>query len=103
MVDVAPAAGMKSFEETLKTLGPEVQHNVLIENSHVIKTISHVSSELMQEITKIEKSFKDPKFMELLVDYAKDMADPEVHAACRLCPMHSLWVAECSALKAILA
>lgn len=33
---------------------------------------------LIQEITKIEKSFKDPKFMELLADYAKDMADPEV-------------------------
>lgn len=32
----------------------------------------------MQEITKFEKSFKDPKFMELLADYAKDIADPEV-------------------------
>ena len=47
-------------------------------------------TELLQEITKIEKSFKDPKFMELLADYAKDMADPEVmHSARRLYPMHS--------------
>lgn len=35
----------------------------------------------MQEIAKFEKSFKDPKFMELLADYAKDMADPEVVVA----------------------
>jgi hypothetical protein len=33
---------------------------------------------LLQEITKFEKSFKDPKFMELLADYAKDIADPQV-------------------------
>lgn len=58
-----------------------------------------VLSELMQEITKIEKSFKDPKFMELLADYAKDMADPEVmHSACHLYPMHSFRDAESSAL-----
>ena len=40
--------------------------------------ISVEQRELMQEIAKFEKSFKDPKFMELLADYAKDMADPEV-------------------------
>lgn len=56
-----------------------------------IETISRVLSALVQEITKIEKSFKDPKFMELLADYAKDMADPEVmHSACRFIPhVHS--------------
>ena len=37
MVDVAPAAGMKSFEETLKTLGPEVQHIAFTESSHVYR------------------------------------------------------------------
>ena len=46
---------------------------------------SAVFYELMQEITKIEKSFKDPKFMELLVDYAKDMADPEVMHSVSVC------------------
>lgn len=34
----------------------------------------------VQEITKFEKSFKDPKFMELLADYAKDIADPQVNS-----------------------
>lgn len=50
-----------------------------------IETISRVLSELVQEITKIEKSFKDPKFMELLADYAKDMANPEVICSACCC------------------
>lgn len=45
--------------------------------SGVVVNISN-SGRLLQEIAKFEKSFKDPKFMELLADYAKDMADPEV-------------------------
>lgn len=39
----------------------------------------------MQEITKFEKSFKDPKFMELLADYAKDIADPQVRPSMATC------------------
>ncbi|KAL0038191.1 hypothetical protein WJX79_007249 [Trebouxia sp. C0005] len=56
MVDLAPqAAGTSSLEDSLKSLSSE-------------------------EITKFEKSFKDPKFMELLADYAKDIADPQTRA-----------------------
>ena len=76
MVSVAPAAGTKSFEETLKTLRPEVQCTGF--TSCVMSPRPSAVTYLMQEITKIEKSFKDPKFMELLAEYAKDMADPEV-------------------------
>ncbi|DBA92788.1 hypothetical protein WJX77_000098 [Trebouxia sp. C0004] len=56
MVDLAPqAAGTSSLADSLKSLSSE-------------------------EITKFEKSFKDPKFMELLADYAKDIADPQTRA-----------------------
>ena len=32
----------------------------------------------LQEVANFEKKLKDPKFIELLADYAKDISDPKV-------------------------
>lgn len=40
----------------------------------VVKTPLHAI--VLQEVNKFEEAFKDPKFMELFADYAKEISDP---------------------------
>ena len=82
MVDVARgSAGSSSLEETLRGLKPEVSpcdgcsgHGGGV---HELLAVSNNRS-TVQEISKFETKFKDPKFMELFADYARDLADPAV-------------------------
>ena len=88
MVDVArPGAGSSSLEETLSSLSDEV-----CTRSHVIApSCARYQAVLdLQEINKFSMHLKDPKFMELFADYAKELADPKVTFIYVAITLHSL-------------
>ena len=75
MVDVARSA---SGMQTLETLSPEVLSCTASRHAFNAQQHSHLTPVPLQEITRSEKHLKDPKFVELLADYAKEIANPEV-------------------------
>ena len=44
----------------------------------LICILARPSTMIQQEVDKFEKAFKDPEFMKMFADYAKEISDPKV-------------------------